>query len=1544
MPISPPADGKHEALDRPWQQHAPTNGNHGDDSIRTSPGSKCGSEPIEDLHGNAVVIRIGIPDLQQTANLKKFMEYVQQRCVDKVCRFLEKGLDPNFHDSDSGESPLTLVAQLDTCADLIKVLRSGGAHLDFRTRDGLTALHKAAQMHNHVALTTLLDLGASPDYKDSRGLTPLYHSAMVGGDPYCCELLLYDHAQLGYSDENGWQEIHQACRHGNVQHLEHLLFYGAEMSAQNASGNTALHLCALYNQEGCARVLLFRGANKEIKNYNNQTAFQVAIIAGNFDLAEIIKIHKTSDVVPFRETPSYSSRRRAVCVSPRRSLMRSASDNALDETLTAPSPAPSLRSLPPLEPDDTVPSQRSPQAAHTHTRSLRRHTRSGGHLSPGSPVQREPSPPAVPRGPKRRLYSAVPGRTFIAINSHTPQGEGEITLNRGERVKVLSIGEGGFWEGSVKGRTGWFPAHCVEEVQMRQYDPRLETREDRTKRLFRHYTVGSYDNYTSYSDYVIEEKSATLQKRDSEGFGFVLRGAKAETPIEEFTPTPAFPALQYLESVDLEGVAWRAGLRTGDFLIEVNGVSVVKVGHRQVVSLIRQGGSRLVMKVVSVTRKPDTGDVVRKKAPPPPKRDPSTSLTLRSKSMTAELEELEKLDEMLSSPKEQVVVMRQRPVDSDSRAATVKQRPTSRRITQAEISSLLERQGLPISELSLAVDKSHMQLPRGMSRTKSFGAPEDDRISALIGEHRFPRSSSMTDSFRQDSIPPPPQTAPPPPPTPYFLDSGPPPSFLPPPPPSRAANQSRSSFRPGAEPKIHGPVTTDRQRKTRSMIILQDTSHLPVEPTPITRPQTPTSGPVPPERGRRRGPPVENPYANVGRLSAVYTPTKPQRRKSPLVKQGPVEEGAAAHSSRDPSPLGGSRIPHSSRAEQFQQQVLSERARITPPGARRRPSVFLSVEGGATEPQTTPLLSQSHSVDELAELPPPAPMLSPGPPPGGTTFIHPLTGRPLDPSSPLALALAARERALSGRNTPTPTPSPTPSPTQGRAVERPETEGGATPPAPLEAPPSNSWRDEPVSITETASQVTSGSPGSGRSLEEALAPPGVQNIQPALMDTEHTPPAVPPTLPSPAPTLSNLTARSMTMSSEEEAEPYTVTLPPALLSSSDEETREELRKIGLVPPPQPFANGLLIKETSKATLSISPSGSRPSIAKTSSGKASDSTADSGVEDPHMETTSTVSTVSSMSTLSSESTDSAHASKPRCGVGRGRPAHLRDPLLKQSSDSELLPHPPSTGPSRPRYLFQRRSKLWGEEPRAQMGSSDESRPAAMGAELLSKDTHSLGEEPPMGAPLDPGRRSPVGGARCEENGGESKSLFSSLGELHTISQRSYGTTFTIRPGSRYPVTRRTPSPGATPERSEPLGPVRTFGPHHHHHTILKSSSLSLPQEPKEVRFVMRSASARARSRSPSPSPCASPCPSPVLGAPLLALRPFRQRPLALWSKYDVGEWLESVGLGEHRARFLEHEIEGAHLPALTKDDLAELGVTRVGHRMNIERALKQLLES
>lgn len=47
--------------------------------------------------------------------------------------------------------------------------------------------------------------------------------------------------------------------------------------------------------------------------------------------------------------------------------------------------------------------------------------------------------------------------------------------------------------------------------------------------------------------------------------------------------------------------------------MQVNNENVVKVGHRQVVNMIRQGGNHLVLKVVTVTRNLDPDDTARKK-------------------------------------------------------------------------------------------------------------------------------------------------------------------------------------------------------------------------------------------------------------------------------------------------------------------------------------------------------------------------------------------------------------------------------------------------------------------------------------------------------------------------------------------------------------------------------------------------------------------------------------------------------------------------------------------------------------------------------------------------------------------------------------------------------------------------------------------------------------------------------------------------------------------------------------------------------------------
>lgn len=62
---------------------------------------------------------------------------------------------------------------------------------------------------------TLLELGASPNYRDCKGLTPLYASVSHKTNPAICEALLHDHATIGAKDLQGWQEVHQVRKYKN---------------------------------------------------------------------------------------------------------------------------------------------------------------------------------------------------------------------------------------------------------------------------------------------------------------------------------------------------------------------------------------------------------------------------------------------------------------------------------------------------------------------------------------------------------------------------------------------------------------------------------------------------------------------------------------------------------------------------------------------------------------------------------------------------------------------------------------------------------------------------------------------------------------------------------------------------------------------------------------------------------------------------------------------------------------------------------------------------------------------------------------------------------------------------------------------------------------------------------------------------------------------------------------------------------------------------------------------------------------------------------
>jgi hypothetical protein len=57
--------------------------------------------------------------------------------------------------------------------------------------------------------------------------------------------------------------------------------------------------------------------------------------------------------------------------------------------------------------------------------------------------------------------------------------------------------------------------------------------------------------------------------------------------------------------------------------------------------------------------------------------------------------------------------------------------------------------------------------------------------------------------------------------------------------------------------------------------------------------------------------------------------------------------------------------------------------------------------------------------------------------------------------------------------------------------------------------------------------------------------------------------------------------------------------------------------------------------------------------------------------------------------------------------------------------------------------------------------------------------------------------------------------------------------------------------------------------------------------------------------------------------------------------DVANWLRSLGLERYEAAFRENDMDETVLPSLTHENLKELGVTALGHRLKMLDAIAAL---
>jgi len=111
------------------------------------------------------------------------------------------------------------------------------ADIDARDKDGLTPLHRAAQLGTAEIINMLLDAGADIESRTETGTTPLHYAA-YRTDKNALNVLLETGANIEARTKKGYTPLHYAAGWGTEEILNALLDAGANPKVQNLDKNT----------------------------------------------------------------------------------------------------------------------------------------------------------------------------------------------------------------------------------------------------------------------------------------------------------------------------------------------------------------------------------------------------------------------------------------------------------------------------------------------------------------------------------------------------------------------------------------------------------------------------------------------------------------------------------------------------------------------------------------------------------------------------------------------------------------------------------------------------------------------------------------------------------------------------------------------------------------------------------------------------------------------------------------------------------------------------------------------------------------------------------------------------------------------------------------------------------------------------------------------------------------------------------------------------------------------------------------------------------
>ena len=214
--------------------------------------------------------------------LKEILEsaYTKESEI-KAAKLIIAGANPNLKikfnvGAQNHDLPIIIMISIkNQFKNLIPLLAQYGANLNYRLKNGSTALKSSIALGNNDISKMLIDSGADVNITDKENNTPLMTAAFQGQKDIVRELILHK-ADVNAKGKDGDTALMFAIIRNRLDIVEELILHKADVNAKGKENNTALMLAIVFERIPIIHTLIDHGAEINVANDEGLTPREIA--------------------------------------------------------------------------------------------------------------------------------------------------------------------------------------------------------------------------------------------------------------------------------------------------------------------------------------------------------------------------------------------------------------------------------------------------------------------------------------------------------------------------------------------------------------------------------------------------------------------------------------------------------------------------------------------------------------------------------------------------------------------------------------------------------------------------------------------------------------------------------------------------------------------------------------------------------------------------------------------------------------------------------------------------------------------------------------------------------------------------------------------------------------------------------------------------------------------------------------------------------------------------------------------------------------------